>query len=181
MIRMMYMISQRVTLDIIAISSDVFISRRDFRCVSITLVLCPCQCCESRGRLVSRRRPNGQSVVKETIWRLGIQPWHLYSVSSGGPPWIKEFLLQVSPPCPSLALRQANPFCVVVLISQYFANGYCELWVGQGCISCGTCSYPELTEDHVLTSAYVKIFRIDTRNAVNIGCLKEKKIVLDLP
>ena len=72
MIRMMYMISQRVTLDIIAISSDVFISRRDFRCVSITLVLCPCQCCESRGRLVSRRRPNGQSVVKETI----VASWH---------------------------------------------------------------------------------------------------------
>ena len=39
--------------------------------------------------------------------------------------------------------------------------------VDQGCISCGTCSYPELTEDHVLTSAYVKIFRIVTRNAVN--------------
>ena len=37
----------------------------------------------------------------------------------------------------------------------------------QGSISCGTCSYPELTEDHVLTSAYVKIFRIVTRNAVN--------------
>ena len=37
----------------------------------------------------------------------------------------------------------------------------------QGCISCGTCSYPELTEDHVLTSAYVKFFRIVTRNAVN--------------
>ena len=39
--------------------------------------------------------------------------------------------------------------------------------VHQGCISCGTCSYPELTEDHVLTSACVKIFRIVTRNAVN--------------
>ena len=39
----------------------------------------------------------------------------------------------------------------------------------QGCISCGTCSYPELTEDHVLTSAYVKIFRTVTRNAVNKG------------
>ena len=37
----------------------------------------------------------------------------------------------------------------------------------QGCISCGTCSYLELTEDHVLTSAYVKIFRTLTRNAVN--------------
>ena len=72
MIRMIYIGSQRVTLDIIAISSDVFISRRDFRCVSITLVLCPCQCCESRGRLVSRRRPNGQSVVKETI----VASWH---------------------------------------------------------------------------------------------------------
>ena len=39
----------------------------------------------------------------------------------------------------------------------------------QGCISCGTCSYPKLTEDHVLTSAYVKIFRTVTRNAVNRG------------
>ena len=39
--------------------------------------------------------------------------------------------------------------------------------IGQGCISCVTYSYPELTEDHVLTSAYVKIFRIVTRNAVN--------------
>ena len=37
----------------------------------------------------------------------------------------------------------------------------------QGCISCGPCSCPELTEDHVLPSAYVKIFRIVTRNAVN--------------
>ena len=37
----------------------------------------------------------------------------------------------------------------------------------QGCISCGMCSYPELTKDHVLTSGYVKIFRTVTRNAVN--------------
>ena len=42
-------------------------------------------------------------------------------------------------------------------------NDVCD----QGCISCGTCSYPELTDDHVLTSAYVKSFRIVTRNAVN--------------
>ena len=37
----------------------------------------------------------------------------------------------------------------------------------QGCIFRLTCSHPELTEDHVLTSAYVKMFRTDTRNAVN--------------
>ena len=37
----------------------------------------------------------------------------------------------------------------------------------QGCISCLTCSYPELTKDHVLTSAYVNIFRTVTRNALN--------------
>ena len=36
----------------------------------------------------------------------------------------------------------------------------------QGCIFCLTCSHPELTEDHVLTSAYVKIFRTVTRNAI---------------
>ena len=44
----------------------------------------------------------------------------------------------------------------------------------QGCISCGTCSYPKLTEDHVLTSAYVKIFRTVTRNAVNKGVWRKK-------
>ena len=44
----------------------------------------------------------------------------------------------------------------------------------QGCISCGTCSYPELTEDHVLTSAYVKIFRIVTNNAVNKSFWRKK-------
>ena len=44
----------------------------------------------------------------------------------------------------------------------------------QGCISCVTCSYPELTEDHVLTSAYVKIFRTVTRNAVNKGVWRKK-------
>ena len=37
----------------------------------------------------------------------------------------------------------------------------------QGCIFRLTCSHPELTEDHVLTSAYVKIIRTITRNAVN--------------
>ena len=37
----------------------------------------------------------------------------------------------------------------------------------QGCIFRMTCSHPELTEDHVLTSAYVKFFKIVTRNAVN--------------
>ena len=37
----------------------------------------------------------------------------------------------------------------------------------QGCIFRLTCSYPELTEDHVLTSAYVKFFRTVTRIAVN--------------
>ena len=35
----------------------------------------------------------------------------------------------------------------------------------------------ELTKDHVLTSAYVKIFRTVTRNAVN-KCLKEKRLFL---
>ena len=37
----------------------------------------------------------------------------------------------------------------------------------QGSIFRLTCSHPELTEDHVLTSAYVKLFRTVTRNAVN--------------
>ena len=58
---------------------------------------------------------------------------------------------------------------------------FISLWIGhvlivyiQGCISCGTCSYPELIEDHVLTSVYVKIFRTVTRNAVNKGVWRKK-------
>ena len=48
----------------------------------------------------------------------------------------------------------------------YSASIICITYI-QGFIFCLTCSYPELTEDHVLTSAYVKIFRTVTRNAVN--------------
>ena len=44
----------------------------------------------------------------------------------------------------------------------------------QGCISCEPCSCPELTEDHVLPSAYVEIFRTVTRNAVNKSFWRKK-------
>ena len=44
----------------------------------------------------------------------------------------------------------------------------------QGCIFRLTCSHPELTEDHVLTSASVKIFRTATRNAVNKSVWRKK-------
>merc|ERR1711963_725042 len=46
----------------------------------------------------------------------------------------------------------------------------------QGCIFRLTCSHPELTEDHVVTSAYVKIFRTVTRNAVNKGVCRKKRL-----
>ena len=44
----------------------------------------------------------------------------------------------------------------------------------QRCIFRLTCSHPELTEDHVLTSAYVKIFRTVMRNAVNKSVWRKK-------
>ena len=44
----------------------------------------------------------------------------------------------------------------------------------QGCIFRLTCSHPELTEDHVLTSPYVKVFRTATRNAVNKSVWRKK-------
>ena len=59
--------------------------------------------------------------------------------------------------------KELVPFTQLVKVRR----GQLVLALPQGCISCGTCSYPELTEDHVLTSAYVKIFRTVTRNAVN--------------
>ena len=44
----------------------------------------------------------------------------------------------------------------------------------QGCIFRLMCSHRELTKDHVLTSAYVKIFRTVTRNAVNKSVWRKK-------
>ena len=44
----------------------------------------------------------------------------------------------------------------------------------QRCIFRLTCSHHELTKDHVLTSAYVKIFRTLTRNAVNKSVWRKK-------
>ena len=49
-----------------------------------------------------------------------------------------------------------------------------EFVMVQGCMFRLTCSYPELTEDHVFTSAYVKIFRTVTRNAVNKSVWRKK-------
>ena len=46
--------------------------------------------------------------------------------------------------------------------------------IRQGCIFRLTCSYPELTKDHVLTSAYVNIFRTVTRNALNKSVWRTK-------
>ena len=51
-----------------------------------------------------------------------------------------------------------------VIMSDFISRGGSKK---QGCIFRLTCSHPELTEDHVLTSAYVKIFKTVTRNAVN--------------
>ena len=48
----------------------------------------------------------------------------------------------------------------------------------QGCVFCLACSHPELTKDHVLTSAYVKIFRTVTRNAVNKSVPPGKELIL---
>ena len=52
-----------------------------------------------------------------------------------------------------------------VKLSQYFQN-YPE-YSRQGCIFRLKCSHPQVTEDHVLTSAYVKTFRTVRSNAVN--------------
>ena len=53
-------------------------------------------------------------------------------------------------------------FNMTQISAKYFFAQYT-----QGCFFRLTCSHPELTEDHVLTSAYVKIFRTVARNAGN--------------
>ena len=71
-------------------------------------------------------------------------------------------------------LEKERPWQVTKKSFSIFQKLSCKLSPHQGCISCGTCSYPKLTEDHVLTSAYVKIFRTVTRNAVNKGVWRKK-------
>ena len=66
------------------------------------------------------------------------------------------FILVLLVLCSSLVLLASLALFVKVYYVYY-----------QGCIFRLTRSYPELTEDHVLTSAYVKILRTVTRNLVN--------------
>ena len=76
------------------------------------------------------------------------------------------------------------PLCIKLCYFQYFSERDVDnnvhlfvtvyifleqMYCLQGCIFRLTCSHPELTKDHVLTSAYVNIFRAVTRNAVNKG------------
>ena len=68
---------------------------------------------------------------------------------------------------PAIAYNGIHCGAMALQIEESIAAKTFQQCPDQGCISCGTCSYPELTEDHVLTSAYVKFFRIVTRNAVN--------------
>ena len=71
-----------------------------------------------------------------------------------------------SPNCPSRRSLYLSLALNVDHQSQYHSTR--ETGTGYtGVHFCLKCSHPELTEDHVLTSAYVKIFRTVTRNAAN--------------
>ena len=73
---------------------------------------------------------------------------------------------------------QCLPVCISKIIIFFIINQWHIH--DQGCIFRLTCSHPELTEDHVLTSAYVKIFRTVTRNAVKKSVWRKKKILTSL-
>ena len=68
---------------------------------------------------------------------------------------------------PGLVFINPGGFLLSLMVPGWFKSDLSAAGAKQGCISCGMCSYPELTKDHVLTSAYVNIFRTVTRNAVN--------------
>ena len=60
--------------------------------------------------------------------------------------------------------------CYLVTISLTFTGSFLKViyvYCLKGYINCGTCSHPELTLDHVLTSTYVIIFWTVAINAVN--------------
>ena len=64
--------------------------------------------------------------------------------------------------------KMRPPFLIFFLI-------YFDFWgTSQGCIFRLTCSHPELTKDHVLTSACIKFFIIVTRNVVNKSVWRKK-------
>ena len=69
--------------------------------------------------------------------------------------------------------RHTNERYVSQYISCWDKTQICKAFI-QGCIFPLTCSHRELTEDHVLTIAYVKIFRTVTRNAVNKSVWRKK-------
>ena len=87
-------------------------------------------------------------------------------------------------------MGHSSPLTLLYLVSLCTTNLYCKTYSTEGpsavcsmtqrCINRGMCSHPELTLDHVLTSAYVIIFWAVARNAVNKSVWR-KKTVLDFP
>ena len=87
---------------------------------------------------------------------------------SGGHLWIPLVTLPSFVELPSTSWTIAYVGChnIVTAIASFQIPQKRQI-KAQGCIFRLTCSHPELIEDHVLTSAYVKICRTVTRNAVN--------------
>ena len=121
-----------------------------------------------------------------------LSPWiQGLSPCSNAWPWRRSFLVSGSsdsaPPLlhgsgwslsATQIYRYQNMLCTNISILCIYLGFELGKYASQGCISCGTCSYLELTEDHVLTSAYVKIFRTVTRNAVNKSVWRKKDCFL---
>ena len=83
---------------------------------------------------------------------------------------------------------------LILILKQWISCGHSDLWPrlngwccleftlklrahshwSQGCINRGMCSHPELTQDQVLTSAYVIIFCTVATNAVNKSVWRKK-------
>ena len=98
------------------------------------------------------------------------QYWHHWLPSQGIPPanLIPLPLLWKTPLMSSPNIQA----CLLCIVARSFLVTFRRC--SQGCIFRLTCSYPELTEDDVLTSAYVKIFRTVTRNALNKSVWRKK-------
>ena len=93
---------------------------------------------------------------------------------------LRSYHLRVMPKIDSKAEQMyVHIYCYLCIhIHTIYIYTYIDMYVNQGYINRGMCSHPEPTQDHVLTSAYVKHFCTVATNAVNIECLREKKLSL---
>ena len=137
------------------------------RISQLTIKLCTFSICVSS--IVFAQTPL-VAFVSYQPWPLMVE-WYIWKVG-----WFRVF------GCSSSRGASALPQITILALTSLFKTDIslhpleqqCMQTNKQGCINRGTCSHPELTQDQVLTSAYVIIFCTVATNAVNKSVWRKK-------